>query len=230
MARLRVKCGKTHRRCDKSEDAGTEYDDGKRNIQEEDADKGDCGQCDHHSVLERAFADANQRLDHDGENRGFQAEEQRDDDGDVAPGCIDIAQRHDGDDAGNDKKPAGNDAAEGAVHQPADIGRELLRLRTRQQHAVVERVQEALLRYPALLFDQDAVHDRDLSRGTAEAQRRDAQPSPQRLVQRDTVLRLPSLGDRQLSQGLPRCASEFSWRIGAPSLIGVSSGSTRRGR
>ena len=43
---------------------------------------------------------------------------------------------------GSDEQPAGHDAAERAVHQPADIGRELLRLRARQQHAVVERVQE----------------------------------------------------------------------------------------
>src|SRR5262249_25199914 len=69
-----------------------------------------------------------------------------------------------------------------------------------------------LLRYPALLLDQDAVHDRDLARGTAEAQRRHTQPGLEGLAQRDTVLRLPSLGDRELSQDLPRCGSQFSDR------------------
>ena len=41
--------------------------------------------------------------------------------------------------------------APGAVHQPADVGRELLRLRAGQHHAVVQRVQEAPLADPAPL-------------------------------------------------------------------------------
>src|SRR6476659_2784282 len=56
------------------------------------------------------------------------------------------------------------------------------------------------------------MHDRDLPRRTAETQRRDTQPGLESLVQRDTVLWLPSFGDRQLSQGRPRCWSEFSSR------------------
>jgi hypothetical protein len=54
------------------------------------------------------------------------------------------------------------------VQQPADIGRELLRLRPRQQHAVIERVKKTLLADPAFLVDQDAVHHRDLPGGSAE--------------------------------------------------------------
>ena len=73
------------------------------------------------------------------------------------------------------------------MHQPADVGRKLLRLGPGQQHAVVEGVQEPLLRDPALLLDQDAVHHGDLAGGTAEAQRRDPHPRPERLVQRDPV-------------------------------------------
>ena len=44
-------------------------------------------------LLERAFADANHRLDHDGEHGGFQAEEQRRDEADVAVHRVDVAQR-----------------------------------------------------------------------------------------------------------------------------------------
>jgi len=41
------------------------------------------------------------------------------------------------------------------MHQPADIGGKLLRLGSRQQHAVIERVQEPVFGDPALLVDQD---------------------------------------------------------------------------
>ena len=73
------------------------------------------------------------------------------------------------------------------MHQPADIGRKLLRLGARQQHAIVEGMQEPLFRDPALLLDQNAVHDRDLSGGTAEAEACDAQPDFQRVPERDAV-------------------------------------------
>ena len=82
---------------------------------------------------------------HDRQHRGLQAEEQRLDEADIAERGIDAAQRHDGDDAGQDEQAAGHDAAGGPVHQPADIGGELLRLRSGQQHAVVQRVQEPAL-------------------------------------------------------------------------------------
>ena len=47
-----------------------------------------------------------------------------------------------GDDARQDEQNAGDEPAPGPVQQPADIDRELLRLGPRQQHAVVERMQE----------------------------------------------------------------------------------------
>ena len=79
---------------------------------------------------------------------------------------------------GRTNSAAGDDAARGPVQQPADIGGELLRLGAGQQHAVVERVQEPVLADPALLLDQDAVHDRDLPGRAAEGERGDAQPRP----------------------------------------------------
>ena len=70
------------------------------------------------------------------------------------------------------------------MHQPADIGRELLRLGAGQQHAVVQRVQEPALGDPALLVDEDAVHHRDLAGRPAEREHGDAQPHPERLAKR----------------------------------------------
>ena len=88
---------------------------------------------------------------------------------------------------GQHEQRAGDEPARGPVQQPADVDRELLRLGAGQQHAVVERVQEAALADPALLLDEDAVHHRDLAGRPAEAQRGDARPDPHRLGERDAV-------------------------------------------
>ena len=64
---------------------------------------------------------------------------------------------------------AGQQPARGPMHQPADIGRELLRLGAGQQHAVVQGMQEALLGDPVLALDQIGMHERNLARWTAKA-------------------------------------------------------------
>ena len=73
------------------------------------------------------------------------------------------------------------------MQQPADVHRELLRFRSRQQHAVVQRMQEPALADPALLLDQNAVHHRDLPGRPAEAERGDLRPDPYGLTERDVV-------------------------------------------
>ena len=70
------------------------------------------------------------------------------------------------------------------MQQPAEIDGELLSLRSRQQHAVVQRVQKAWLVDPSLFVDDDPVHQRDLSGGPAKAEHADLQPSPERFGQR----------------------------------------------
>ena len=52
-----------------------------------------------------------------------------------------------------------------SLMEPTDIGRKLLRLRSRQQHAVVQRVQESPLADPAPALDELGVHHRDLPGG-----------------------------------------------------------------
>src|SRR5262245_56192114 len=69
------------------------------------------------------------------------------------------------------------------MHEPADVSRELLSFRTREQHAIVQCVQETLLGHPALLFDQNAMHDRDLTGGSTKASASHAQPSPECFAQ-----------------------------------------------
>ncbi len=88
---------------------------------------------------------------------------------------------------GRMNQPAGRDAAGGAMQQPADIGGQLLRLGAREQHAVVERMQESAFRNPVLFLDQDAMHHRDLAGGAAEAEQCDAQPHPKCFGERNAV-------------------------------------------
>ena len=142
----------------------------------------------HRVVLERAPADPQHRLDHDHQHGGLQAEEQALDDGDLAEQHVDPAQRHDGEQARQHEQRAGDQAALGLVHQPADIDRELLRLGAGQQRAVVQRLQETLLADPLLLLDDDAVHHRDLAGRAAEGQRGDARPHLHRLAERNAVI------------------------------------------
>jgi hypothetical protein len=97
--------------------------------------------------------------------------EQRRDDRDLAVQGVDPAQSHDADDTGKDEEPAGDDRAGPAVHQPAHVYLKLMRLRSREQHAIAEQVQETRLADPLFFIDDDAVHDRDLSGRAAEAQR-----------------------------------------------------------
>ena len=130
----------------------------------------------HRPALERAPADPDHRLDDDRQHGGLQAEEGRGDEADLPPQRVDDAERHQGDDAGQDEQAAGHEAAARAVHQPADIDGELLGLGSGQQHAVVQRMQEPALGDPPLLLDDDAVHHRDLPGRAAEAQGGDARP------------------------------------------------------
>src|SRR5205814_2876148 len=72
---------------------------------------------------------------------------------------------------------------------------ELLRFRARQQHAVVERVQEPLLTDPALVVDERALHHGDLAGGAAEGLQRDAEPDRGRLAERYQVAHRDSMAD-----------------------------------
>ena len=141
--------------------------------------------------LQRPLADAHDRFQHDGEHGGFQPEEQRRDRAQRAECGIDPTENSKRHQSGQHKERAGDDAAADAMQEPADIDRELMRLGARQQHAVVQRVQESLFADPALLLDQDAMHHRDLPGRPAEAKRSDPRPGPRRLGERNRVTRRP---------------------------------------
>ena len=122
-----------------------------------------------------------QRVRHQHQDRAFQAEERRRHRRHAAQPGIQHGQRqHDRSPRQHEQQP-GRQPAPHAVHQPAQIRRQLHRLRTRQQRAEVERVQEPPVRDPGPLLHNLAVQQRDLGRRTAERQAADAGPNPVRL-------------------------------------------------
>src|SRR5271170_4446460 len=97
------------------------------------------------------------------------------------------------------------------MHQPPDIGGELLRLGAWQQHAIVERMQESAFRHPPFFFDENAVHHRDLSGGAAEAQRSDAQPDTGGFADRNTMSRLLAILIRRQSDRIRHIMPPSCW-------------------
>jgi hypothetical protein len=203
---LDLECARPAPASEKPDERRAENDDRKWNGEKENANESCRREANHHIVLKRAPADPHNRFQHDCEHCRLETEKQRNDHRHIAVGGIHVAQRHDREDAGDDEQDASNDAAERAVHQPADIGGELLRLRSRQEHAVVERVQESRFRDPALFFDDNAMHHRDLPRGATEAEARHAQPHLHGIPERHAVSwRFTTCCcERQLSHGYRR--------------------------
>ena len=128
---------------------------------------------DHEAVLQRTLRDFDQRLEHDGQHCRFQPEQQTLDERNVAESQIDRRQLRDDHRARQHEKQPGDQPAPHAMQQPAGIGGKLHGFRAGQQHAVVQRMQEARLVEPTLLVDQDAMHQRDLAGGPAERQQAD---------------------------------------------------------
>jgi hypothetical protein len=183
------KNGRAGAGADKADHSRHQHNQRERQVAEKNRDKGKCCERDHCAAFQCPAADPVNRVQHDRQHRSLQPEKRGGDDRHLAERGVDQAQRHDGDDAGDDEQPAGDDRARPAMHQPADIGSELLRLGTGQQHAVAQRVEEPGLADPVLFVDDDAVHHRDLSGWAAEGQRGDAQPDAQRFAERDAMRR-----------------------------------------
>ena len=149
-----------------------------RRGKEENGDKSRRGDGDVVRSAQRASCDTEKRLDDDHEDGCLDAEKGRFHHRDFAViGVADAEPEHD-QGAGEHEQKAGGETAERAVKPPADIGGELHRLGTGKKHAKVQRMQEALFRDPPPLIDEQPMHQRDLTRGSAEGQ--DADPAPHR--------------------------------------------------
>ncbi|MCY1235043.1 hypothetical protein D9M72_476470 [compost metagenome] len=167
-------------RAEVADEAGGQHDRRKRRIEREDGDEGRGGDAPHPPVLQRAAADAVRRVQHQRGDRRLDAVEDAGHHRHVAEAQVDPRQRDEDEQRGQHEQGAGHEAAARAVHEPADVGGQLLRLGAGQQHAEVQRMQEALLADPAPPLDQLRMHDRDLPGGPAETDEAELEPEAKR--------------------------------------------------
>jgi len=123
---------------------------------------------DHGGAGERAPGDTEGRFNHDREHRRLHAVEDGVDQREVGVVHVEDTQGQHHECAGQDEEEACGEASLHAVHQPADVGCQLLRFGAGQEHAVVQRVEESRIADPLPLINQKLVHQRDLSRRAAE--------------------------------------------------------------
>ena len=133
-------------------------------------------------VVQGARADAVRRMQHDRRHRRLDAVEQPCHQRQIVEGDIEPRQHDQQEQRGQHEQDPCHHAAPAPVHQPADVGGELLRLGARQQHAVVERVQKAPLGEPAPTLDEFLVHDRDLPGGSAKTDETELEPEAEGLA------------------------------------------------
>ncbi|MNF66516.1 hypothetical protein D3C84_483100 [compost metagenome] len=137
------------------------------------------------------------RLHHDGRDRRLDPVKQSGDHGHVTKGDVHPGQGNQDEQRRQHKQHTSDHAAPGPVHQPADVGRQLLSLGPGQQHAVVEGVQKASLGDPAPAFDQFLMHDRNLPGRPAETDETKLEPEQEGFAQADGPgLGHSLLGDR----------------------------------
>jgi hypothetical protein len=162
---------------------GEAHDQRKRQVKKEDADIGECGEAEHERRFQCALANTDQRFDHDHQHGRLDAVERSVDCRDAAAISVEQTQAEHHKGAGQHEQDAGGQAATHAVQYPADIGRKLRGLWSRQQHREIQRVQEAWLVDPFLLVDQDAMHHRNLACRPAEIDAADLQPDQKGLAE-----------------------------------------------
>ncbi len=143
---------------DKSNDPRCQDDEGKRDPQKENGDEG--YRCDrvHRRVLQDSLPDAQYRFEHNRQYSGLQTKEQRLHRDRLLVLCVNHAQDQNADRSGQNEQPARHQSSPDSMHQPADVGRQLLSFGPREQHAEVECMQEPVLSDPLFLVDKDAVH------------------------------------------------------------------------
>jgi len=172
-------------RAEVSDQSSGKHDRGERCVEGEDRDKRRRGDAPHPSVLQRPRADAVGRMQHQRGDGRLDAVEETRHHGHITEAQVDPAQRDEDEQRRQHEQRTGHDAAPGAVHQPSDVGGELLGFGAGQQHAVVQRMQEPVLADPAPSFDELGMHDRDLACGPAETDEAELEPEAERFGEAD---------------------------------------------
>ncbi len=195
-ARGREECG-SEPVAQQADQPRAEYDEREGDLVEEDRHERRCRESYHEPIVEGAPSNAVKRLYHDGQDRCLEPVEECFDYRDILILGVQDAEDEDRYEAGKHEERAGDQPPADAVEKPSDVDGELLRLGAREQHAVVERVEETTLADPPLFVHQDALHDCDLAGGTPEAEGRDPRPYADGIGERDALRRLGARGIRQ---------------------------------
>ena len=90
-------------------------------MQYRDADEGQQGDHDQPAIFQSAAANTPRGGEHDGDDRRLDAIQHTGDDGDITKSEIDPGQQDKYQQRGQDKQQACDDAAERAMHEPADV-------------------------------------------------------------------------------------------------------------
>ena len=196
-----------------ADDPRRQDDVGEGDVQREDGHEGRRRDGPQDAVAQGPGADAPGGEDHDGGDRRLDPVEDARHHRHVAIGQIDPGQGDQDAERRQHEQDPGHDAPQGAVHQPADVGRELLGLGSRQDHGVVQGMEEAVLADPTPPLHQIRVHHGDLPRRAAEAHEAELEPVEEGLEQRDRR-------GWRLGCGL----RVWGWRHGIPLGVGPGAG------
>jgi hypothetical protein len=167
-----------------------EHDERERHVHHEDRDERRDRHAEHESVHERLGADADGGRRHDRDHRRGEPGEHRVDPRNVAMHREEPGQSEHDEHARQHEHHARDEPSPYAMQQPTQVDRELLRLRTRQQHAEVQRVQEAPVRHPRPTVHDLVVHEGDLPGRPSEVDEPELDPEARSLAERHVVLRL----------------------------------------
>ncbi|CAN5891219.1 hypothetical protein BH24BAC1_BH24BAC1_15030 [soil metagenome] len=121
---------------------------------------------------------------HDGHHRRLQPVEKGGHPGDGAEGDVGHAQPQQDKHGGQHEQDAGRQPPAHPVQEPAQVSGQLLGLRARQQHAVVEGVQKLGVRHPLLLVHDKLLHDADLPGRPAKGDEPQFEPEEKRIPER----------------------------------------------
>ena len=118
--------------------------------------------------LQRPTGNAQQRFHNENQHGALQPVENRRDKGNVTENREQRRQDQHQKGTGQNKQQPRRKSALGAIHQPAEIGCQLLRFRPRQERAEIQRMQKPAIADPAPLIDKFTVHQRNLACRTAK--------------------------------------------------------------
>ena len=170
-------------RAQPTDQSSCENDGWKRCVKCKNRDERSCGYGPHPTIFQRPCSNAVGGVQYQRSHGGLESIEDTGYQRNVAKAQVNPAQCDQDEQRGQHKQCASDDTAPCAVHEPADIGGKLLRLRAWEKHAVVQCVQKTLLADPAPALHQLSVHDGNLPGWATKADKAKLEPKTEGLAE-----------------------------------------------